>query len=116
MKKLDASWRCLIIIAVILVGQIVGLMFLVNSVKTEHEYYARGAVVIELDRENDIVVVEDCVGFTWEFTECDDWCLGDGCVMVMDTMGTDEIFDDEIINVHYERIDLLNDLAVAYEE
>lgn len=76
--------------------------------KPAHNYYARGAVVIDLDRENDVVVVEDCVGYTWEFTECEDWFIGDGCVMVMDDMGTETIFDDEIVNVHYERFDLLN--------
>lgn len=87
-----------------------------QTAEVEHEYYARGAVVVELDRENNVVTIEDCTGFTEEFTECADWCLGDGCVMVMDTMGPDEIFDDEIINVRYERINLLNELAEAYEE
>ena len=33
--------------------------------------------------------------------ECEDWAIGDIVAVVMDTMGTELIYDDEIVSVTY---------------
>lgn len=67
----------------------------------EEQYYALVGVVVELDTYENIVYVEDFNGNIWCFDECEDWNIGDIAGMVMDTMGTENIYDDTIVNVTY---------------
>lgn len=67
----------------------------------EEQYYALVGVVVELDTHENVVCVEDFNGNIWGFDGCEDWAIGDIAGMVMDTMGTENIYDDEIINVTY---------------
>ena len=64
--------------------------------------YSNVGKVIELDRKNDIVTVIDGIGYTWQFTECDDWMIGDYVSCIMYDMCTESITDDIIIDYHYE--------------
>ena len=66
--------------------------------------YSNVTKVIDLDRDNDIVTVIDGIGYTWQFTECDDWMIGDYVSCIMYDMGTESITDDVIIDYHYEII------------
>lgn len=66
-----------------------------------NNYYALTAQVVEIDRTQDIVTVEDSVGNLWEFYDAEDWKIGDCASMVMDDMGTDRIYDDEIVSAQY---------------
>ena len=63
--------------------------------------YPESMIVVEVDRERDVVTAQDCVGFLWEFTGCEDWHEGDIAACIMDSMGTELIFDDEIVKVRY---------------
>ena len=65
------------------------------------ELYARAGIVVELDEEADIVYFEDFMGEIWSFMECEDWAIGDIVAVVMNTMGTELIYDDEIVSVTY---------------
>ena len=67
----------------------------------EEQYYALVGVVVELDMRENVVYVEDFNGNIWSFDGCEDWAIGDIAGMVMDTMGTENIYDDAIINVTY---------------
>ena len=79
------------------------LMLLVPFVSfAESELYAKSGKVVELDEENDIVTFIDCNGFLWSFYGVEDWNVGDWCAVIFNTMGTDTIFDDEIVSVRYE--------------
>lgn len=98
----------------VLFGFLLGMLFII-ILDSNSEYYARGAVVTEINQERDLAVVKDCEGLVWEFYGIEDLCVGDGCVMVLQTNKTEEIFDDEIVSVHYERLDILNDLTEIYE-
>lgn len=66
--------------------------------------YSNVGKVIELDRDNDVVTIIDGVGYTWQFTECDDWMIGDYVSCIMYDMETESITDDVIIDYHYEII------------
>lgn len=67
----------------------------------QSHYYANTAVVTEIDYANNLVTVEDSTGNTWQFTETEDWEFSDTCSMLMDSKGTPNISDDEIIKVTY---------------
>lgn len=75
-----------------------------SSLINPDHIYGNVGKVIELDRENDIVTVIDGVGYTWQFTECDDWMIGDYVSFVMYDMNTESVTDDIIIDLHYEII------------
>lgn len=80
------------------------IMMLVMCVMVAHgeeQYYALVGVVVELDTRENIVYVEDYNGNIWCFDGCEDWAIGDIAGMVMDTMGTENIYDDIMINVTY---------------
>lgn len=66
------------------------------------EYYTLTTCVVELDRENDVVTVEDSTGNHWEFYGVEDWQIGDCASLLMWDNGTESIFDDEIYKAKYD--------------
>ena len=68
---------------------------------TPSEDYALTTKVVELDRENDVVVCEDFNGNLWEFYGCEDWQIDDIASLRMDNNGTPTIYDDEIVSARY---------------
>lgn len=79
------------------------MMASLNGVPAEqHDIYVRTMEVVELNRESDIVICVDAVGFEWEFYGCEDYATGDLVACLMDTMGTeDTILDDVILDSYY---------------
>lgn len=62
----------------------------------------RAGVIIEINEEDDYAVVEDPCGLIWEFSEIEDFEIGDLVIMTMDDMETPEtIMDDVIIDTVY---------------
>ena len=61
-------------------GFVLGILF-VGFLQRNIEYYARGAVVTEINQERDLAVIKDCEGLVWEFYGIEDLCVGDGCVL-----------------------------------
>ena len=57
-------------------------------------YYALTTKVVELDRE-------DFNGNLWEFYGCEDWQIGDIASLLMNSHGTEKIFDDKIELARY---------------
>lgn len=64
--------------------------------------YALVGEIVEIDRSNDMVAVQDYNGNMWAFTGTEDWMVGDTCAMVMSDNGTDTIYDDTIESVRYQ--------------
>ena len=92
MKKLIAI--ALIFITLVAIG--------CTTVKTTKEnLYALSTVVIKVDRENDIVTFEDFNGNMWEIEGCEDWEINDIGALLMNNNGTENIYDDEIVQAHY---------------
>jgi heme/copper-type cytochrome/quinol oxidase subunit 2 len=71
------------------------------------EQYSTLFKVIDLDWENDLVIFVDCVGFEWVWEGIEDIEIGDIFSAIMDTHETEEIFDDKIIDIKYQRLDML---------
>lgn len=58
-------------------------------------------VVAETDEVSDVLVLEDFNGFLWEWEGIEDFFPGDVVAAIMDDLGTDEVFDDEIVSIRY---------------
>ena len=81
------------------IGGLIALVVL--SEKPVTDSYALTTKVVELDRENDVVVCEDFNGNLWEFYGCEDWQIDDIASLLMDDNGTPTIYDDEIVSARY---------------
>ena len=93
----------LVAVLVIFMGfTVAGLWYTATTAKTETNVYPLLTTVTEVDRDKDLVTVEDNNGFIWQFGGADDWEEGDLCNCLMDNKGTKKIFDDEIIMIRYE--------------
>lgn len=68
---------------------------------TDSIQYAKTAKIVEVNRITDTVTCEDYNGNLWEFTECEDWEVGDIAALLMNNNGTESIYDDTIVEVRY---------------
>lgn len=73
----------------------------VDVAKGNTNYYALTTRVVELDRESDVVTVEDSVGNRWQFCGVEDWEVNDCASLLMWDNGTETIFDDEVHGARY---------------
>ena len=90
-------------VAVVFIGfAAAGFWYNVTTASTKANIYPLLTTVTEVDRNKDLVTVEDNNGFIWQFEDADDWEEGDLCNCLMDSKGTEKIFDDEIIMTRYE--------------
>ena len=87
---------------VIMMILVVMMVALCGCTSTNGKEYAQMTVVVEVNREADEVVCKDFNGMLWVFTGCEDWAEGDIAAMIMNDMGTELIFDDEIVSVKYD--------------
>lgn len=65
------------------------------------ETYPMAGVVVDLDREHDVVNVSIASGLLYEFYGVEDWDIGDIAAMTMDDNGTETILDDKIVDARY---------------
>lgn len=66
-----------------------------TTIQTDGAYVLR-AQVIGVDEEEDVVACVDTVGNVWEFYGVEDWHEGDFVLLLMDTCGTQTIYDDAV--------------------
>ena len=64
--------------------------------------YTQSGTVIEVNRPDDIVLVETTDGNLWEFEGAEDWMEGDRIELTMHDNGTDMPEDDVIIRTIYK--------------
>ena len=89
-------------VLVIFMGFIVAGLWYTATAKTQTNVYPLLTTVTEVDKDKDLVTVEDNNGFIWQFEGVDDWEEGDLCNCLMNSKGTEKIFDDEIMMTRYE--------------
>ena len=83
---------------------IVGVVAAIMAVNTyqEHTLYSLSTIVTDLDRERDIVTVEELDGSNvWTFYGVEDWEINDICSLTMFNNNTSKIYDDIIIGTTY---------------
>ena len=84
----------------ILVGAIAAIMAM--DICQNNMVYSLSTVVTDLDRERDIVTVEELDGSNvWTFYGVEDWEINDICSLTMFNNNTPEIYDDIIIGTTY---------------
>jgi len=83
---------------------IVALMFLLilSCGIAYSQTYSQVFEVVEIN--NDLVYLTDWNGNEWVWEGAGDWDVGDYAAAIMDTNGTDNIYDDIIIDLRYTRI------------
>ena len=65
-------------------------------------FYTRTGLVVDLDYDTDVVTVVDGADLVWQFTGCEDYCVGDLVEILMQKSGNPEnIFDDVIYSPCY---------------
>lgn len=65
-------------------------------------FYTRTGLVVDLDYDTDVVTVVDGADLVWQFTGCEDYCIGDLVEMLMQKTGKpDYILDDVIFSTCY---------------
>lgn len=67
-----------------------------TTIQTDGAYVLR-AQVVGVDNEEDVVACVDTVGNVWEFYGVEDWYEGDFVLLLMDTCGTQTIYDDAVL-------------------
>ena len=72
-----------------------------DAVERKPDYYALATTVCAIDRDTDVVTCEDYNGNLWEFYGVEDWQVGDNANLLMDSMDTERIYDDEICGATY---------------
>lgn len=64
--------------------------------------YMRTGLIVDLDYDTDTVTVVDGVDLVWQFTGCEDYCIGDLVEMLFREAGEPQyIFDDVIVSTSY---------------
>lgn len=58
-------------------------------------------VVVEVNYKEDYIAIEDFTGNVWEWEGVEDWQEGDIAALIMDDNGTENIFDDIILDIQY---------------
>lgn len=61
--------------------------------------YPGTGIITEI--KNDVVTFEDFNGFLWSFEGAEDYAINDRVAVIFDDAGTEEIFDDIILQVRY---------------
>ena len=65
-------------------------------------FYTRTGLVVDLDYDTDTVTVVDGADLVWQFTGCEDYCVGDLVEILIQKAGDPEnIFDDVIYSTCY---------------
>lgn len=67
----------------------------INYTQTTFLYSLRGEVI---EIEDEVITIMDGEGYVWEW-ESGNFQINDEVIMTMNSKGTAEIFDDEIINI-----------------
>lgn len=109
MKNLTKTQTICLIIALATIAAFTDLSLakLYNANEQKH-LYPLSTTVTEIN--NDTVTVEDTNGNLWSFDGAEDWEVGDGCSLLMDNNGTNNIEDDIIISTQY----CYNDWSIPY--
>lgn len=63
-------------------------------------YYPRIMTVTNIETETEIIVCDDAEGNSWAFYGMEDYKIGTNVFVIIDSKGTEEIFDDSIIEVY----------------
>lgn len=76
------------------------LTFCAFSFCSQTCYPAFGEIVA-IDETENYFTIQDSTGNYWEYSDIEDWQIGDSCAMIMFTKCTKDISDDMILKLKY---------------
>lgn len=69
------------------------------------DLYPLTGIITEVEHmeDTDLITMTCANGnqFSWYVDSTDDWCINDLASCIMNSNGTDEVYDDEIVDAHY---------------
>lgn len=69
------------------------------------DLYPLTGIVTEVEHmeDTDLITMTTANGnqFSWYVDSTDGWCINDLASCIMNSNGTDEVYDDEIVDAHY---------------
>lgn len=74
------------------------------SLSPKGERYPLIGRVFAIDTVHNVVFFVDGAGVSWSFKGVEDWRNGDYVSCIMNDMGTESIYDDQIISIRYGEI------------
>lgn len=91
-----------ILIAMLIAALFFTMCFIVGAqAEEQHELYPTAGIVYNVDHFADMVYIVTFDGQEWAYEGVEDWAVGDIVAMLMNNMGTESIYDDEIVAVNY---------------
>lgn len=84
-----------------IVKMVLVLMVLLTMTAAKAETYPEVFVVHEINRETDIMTLIDFNGWMWDVYGVEDYEIGDVVGAIMDDVGTEIIYDDEVQCIRY---------------
>lgn len=81
-----------------------------NAPPVYNNLYAEAMVIVRCDYPTDRVTCMDGNGNLWQFTGIEDYYVGDIVAMIMDSKGTELIYDDEILLTRYAPMPTTKDI------
>ena len=101
MTKIKLTLTYIITFTLMIILWAIPWIAIITNISAKSETYLLNTIVQEINKETDTVTCIDYNGNLWEFYGVEDWQEGDFATMIMNTCGTTNIFDDEIIKVEY---------------
>lgn len=89
-----------ILIVALLCGCVCGILY--NAATQANVEYSQVLEVVEVN--DDLVYLIDCNGNEWIWEGTENWKVGDFAAATMSTNGTNNIYDDAIIELKYTEI------------
>ena len=66
--------------------------------------YPQTYIITEIDKANDLITIETCTGYEYQFYGVEDYYEGDLVSCIMYTNGTETITDDVILTHRYSGV------------
>ena len=93
---------CVIIAIIMTIIVITSLIHQITYTTINETHYVIETEVINVNTTTDTIQIKDTHGEVWEFFGIDNFQEGDSIIVLMDNQKTHTIYDDEILNVHFD--------------
>jgi hypothetical protein len=94
--------------------RIAAALLLIGALLSQHIIYPDVMIVVDLDRENDLVTVETSTGHDFQFRGCEDWMIGDLAGVLMYSNMTDDVRDDQVLRAQYSGFNEFQPMSTLY--
>ena len=91
-----------VIIGICMLASLAAVKYFSTENYINQNLYAQTGIITEINRYSDFVTVTVANGNQFSFYGASDYEEGDFCSMVMDSCGTEIVYDDVVIDTKYD--------------